>query len=182
MVGLYRRNFCWLSLVVLLLNANQISLASAQGTCACQPGEITFTLNFALTCDDSNVVTGDPGINETLCVIFPTNDDTVPVSVMNISMSEVNRKFDLLKMVNYIGTYSTGDNITYTSFVVSNATSVANGNIPYAFQVTITGENAAGDFITNSYAIVYTNDCSVYPVLDVGSQIGWTEVVSFTRL
>jgi hypothetical protein len=177
MFALRRGSLRWWSLVVLLLSASQSRIVSAQGTCVCQPGEITFTLNFDLRCRDSNVLTGDHGINETLCVEFPPINDTVPVSVSNISMSEVNSNFDVLKMVNYSDTFSTGDNITYISYAVTNTESVENGTIPYAFQVTITGENEAGISLTNSYAIVYTNDCSIYPVLEVGSQIGWTAVV-----
>lgn len=175
MFGLRRGSLGWLSLFVLLLNASQ---SRAQGTCACQPAEITFTLDFDLSCGDSNVLTGDPGINETLCVVFPPNSDEVPVSVSNISISEVDANFDVIKMVNYSDTFSTGDNITYISYIETNAESVENGTIPYALQVSIIGGNEAGDILTNSYAIVYTNDCSIYPVLDAGSQIGWTAIVS----
>lgn len=177
MFGL-NRNVRWLSLIVLLLDASQLRLVRAQGTCVCQPAQITFTLDFSLACDDSNVLTGDPGIEDAFCSVFPMNDDQTPVSVSSIGIVEVDTNFDVIKMVNYTDTYSTGDNITYVGYVVSNASSVESGTIPYSLQVTIVGENAVGDIITNSYAIVYTNDCTIYPVLDIGSQIGWTAVVS----
>ena len=176
MFGLQIRSHGWVPLVILLLNAGQLRMALAQGGCACQPGEITFTLDFSLTCDDTNVLSGDPGVNETLCSVFP-NDDPVPVSATTLSVTEVATNYDVIRMVNY-SDFSSGDNFTYVSFSVTNSTQVEDGIIPYALQVTIFGVNANGEIVTNFNTIVYSNECTIYPVLDTGSQIGWTTIVS----
>ena len=161
------------------------SSAPSIDLCACQPGALTFTFDYALTCEDRTIVTGAPGIDETECIVSSRGDltvsDPVPVSIESIVIFELDASNDLniLSVTNMTGPFASGDEIKYESFAVSNTDEVVAGQIPRVLQVTLQGFNAAGDDLTQSYVIVYTNECSVYPVLTAGSTIGWTSLVSF---
>jgi hypothetical protein len=151
--------------------------AQSNGTCVCQPGEIEFTLNFALGCANGTIVSGLPGIQEAVCVVTPTAADDVPISVSFITVSEIDIDFNPLKMENYTGTFLSGYTFTYSAFAATNSDVVMNGTLPNALQVAITGLNANNEEIINNLVIVFTNDCTIYPVLDVDSTIGWVSLV-----
>ena len=152
--------------------------------CNCQPGTLTLTIDYALTCDDRTILNGDPGIDEVECLLFSQEDpmvsDPVPVKVNSISIFELDAKFDIIKTTNITTPFQSGDTITYESFAVAETDVVSSGLVPRGLQVTLTGFNAAGNDLTNSYVILYTNECDIYPVLTDGSTIGWTSIVSFT--
>jgi hypothetical protein len=145
--------------------------------CICQPFGITFTLDFSIDCTERSIFTGDPGISEVGCLTSPMGVDLTPISVETVTIVEVDQNLDVIKMVNFTETLSSGDSINYESFAASNDFA-SGGIVPRAVTVILNGLNAAGDNITNSFVIVYTNDCNVYPALVDGDQIGWTTLVS----
>jgi hypothetical protein len=155
---------------------------SASEKCNCQPGVVTFTFDFTLQCSDRNILTGDPGIEEAECLMFgesgmePT--DPFPVSIEQVSIVEVAQNLDTIKSTDINGTFLSGDTLTYETFAVTDTALVLNGQVPHGMIITLNGFNAGGEAITNSYVILFTNECGVYPVLSAGSTIGWTTLVS----
>ena len=161
---------------------NRAVQAQSNGTCVCQPSEIEFTFNFALGCANRTILAGQPGIDDAVCVVLPIDDmvDKVPISVSAITVSELDFNLDPLnplKTKNYTDIYLSGDTFTYESFSVSDTDSVENGTIPIGLQLEITGLNADNEVITNTFVIIFTNDCTIYPVLDTDSTIGWVSLV-----
>ena len=151
--------------------------AQSNGTCVCQPGEIEFTLNFALGCDNRTILPGLPGIEDAICVVTPTAADGVPISVSTIIVNEIDIDLNPLKTENYTGSFLSGDTFTYLAFSVTDSDLVMNGTIPNVLQVAITGLNADNEEIINNFVIIFTNDCTIYPVLDTNSTIGWVSLV-----
>ncbi len=155
--------------------------AQSNGTCVCQPGEIQFTLDFALGCENRTIMSGMPGIEEERCVVTESGGltvfDGVPVSVSSVTVTEVDFNLNVLRMVNYTDAFLSGDTISYVGFSVSDTDAVANGTIPNGLQVAITGSNADNEVIINNFVILFTNNCTIYPVLDTDSNIGWVSLV-----
>lgn len=149
--------------------------------CTCQPGTLTLTIDYALTCEDRTILTGDPGVEEAQCLTFSRSDpmvtDPVPVSVESVLIFELDARLGILTTTNITESFASGDTITYESFAVTDTDAVLSGVVPHALQVTINGFNEAGDDLTNSYVIIYTNECDIYPVLTEGSTIGWSSLV-----
>jgi hypothetical protein len=140
-------------------------------TCACQPQKYEFTLDFALNCSVS--LKEGPGINQTVCVVEPPDEgDQVPVSVTSIEIAEVDKKFQDLNPVTFEGEYENGFTFEYTSAIAGDVTVP-----PKGIRMTITGTNLDGVELINSWLILFTNDCAIYPVLTSGTQIGWTKLV-----
>jgi hypothetical protein len=181
MFGTHKRTRAWLvSVVVLSILGLQIRLIHAHNdtTCVCQPSDITFAVNKTLSCDTSTIVTGLPGIADTQCVVTTTGNsspDIVPVSISSITVSEVDSSNNVLQSIAYSDAI-----FTYTSYAVTKSESVANGVIPKGLQISTTGLNAAGETIINNVEILFTNECKISPVLESGSQIGWTSLVCIT--
>lgn len=145
--------------------------------CACSPSTYEFTFDFSLTCPRPG---GDypPGIAEVTCFVTSFSaavQDLVPVSVQGISIIEADLDRVPIAQSAIDGDFVSGDSFTYNSVA-------ALGNseeIPQSIQLTITGTNAANFSLVQVWAIKFTNDCSIYPVLEVGQNYGWTE---FTAL
>lgn len=174
----------FLALVLCIISHTQTTMvvqAQSNGTCVCQPGVIEFTLDFALGCDNRTILPGLPGIEDAVCVVTSTGGsttfDNVPVSVSTITVSEIDFMLSSLKMENFTGTFMSGDTFTYEAFSVTDTNSVANGTIPNGLQVAITGLNADNEEITNNIVVLFTNDCTIYPVLETDSTIGWASLV-----
>lgn len=160
-----------------------IGSASAQtiGTdiCACQPSTITFDLVFSLECDDTNV--GGPGINETACLVETrgsTPSDPFPVTVTEVQVLELDQNLQIVGQSVYTDTFVDGDNITYTSIVKREPNTITGTSLPRGFQVSITGLSKTEESLVNSWVIIYTNDCGIFPLLEVGEKIGWVKFVS----
>jgi hypothetical protein len=150
--------------------------------CNCQPGTLTLTIDFDLTCEDRTILTGDPGIEEAQCLLSSRSDpmltDPVPVSIESVQIFELDASFDIVKTTNITESFESGDTITYESFAVTDTNALLSGQVIRGFQVTLNGFNAAGDDLSISSVILYTNECDVYPVLMDGSTIGWISLVS----
>jgi hypothetical protein len=170
---------------VLLVLARTIS-AQQIGTdiCACQPSIVTFTINFAFKCVESNVE--GPGILETTCLTELTGDDetrnttdVAPVSVTEVQVLELDENKAVIAQTQFdTGPYSDGASFTYTSIVVDDPDSVTTSNFPKGFQVIAKGISATEEAVQNTWAIIYSNDCGIFPLLEVGEQIGWVNFVS----
>lgn len=151
--------------------------------CNCQPGTLTLTIDYELTCEGRTIMTGDPGIDEAECLVFsqadPMVSDPLPVTVTSVYIVEFDVNLDTLKFTNITDTFESGDTLSYETFAVTDTDAVSAGQIASGIQVTLFGFNAAGDDLANAFVILYTNQCDIYPVLTSGSTIGWTSVVSF---
>jgi hypothetical protein len=149
--------------------------------CACQPDVYEFTVDLSLQCDDMDIKKGDPGILDTACVVNTSGDENVtdftPTIVTEIQVLELDQNFDVVGQYREAGEFTSGDTFQYTSVTATpsklNATS-----IPSAIQLFLSGRNAAEQDLVNFYAIVYDNDCGVWPLLEEGDRAGWTVFVS----
>lgn len=167
---------------LLLLVAMALPAAMAQiGTtlCACQPDTVTFDLSFSLDCDDSNVE--GPGINQTACLVETRGDEDTenpfPTVVSEVQILELDQNLQVVGQSFFTDTYFDGDSITYTSIVKTAPETIDEVTLPRGFQVSITGLNAEEETLVNTWVIIYTNDCGIFPLLEVGEQIGWSVIV-----
>ena len=162
----------------LLLVSMPVAIAqeNQEDICACTPPTYEFTFNFGLECAPSGSSDG-PGIAEATC--FTTSfasdvDDLVPFSVQTVSIIESDVDRIPIAQSAVDGEFDDGDTFTYSSVsALGNST-----QIPQSIQLTITGVNEEGDTLVQVWAIKFTNDCGIYPVLEVGESYGWTEFVS----
>jgi hypothetical protein len=124
-------------------------------------------------------LTGNSGVDQAECLTLGASNvtDIIPVTVESVIITELDSNLDVLKTTPATGSFMSGDIIFYESFAVSNTTVVSNGTIPRVLSISVNGINAAGEAITNSNIIFYTNECNVYPVLSPGSTIGFITVV-----
>lgn len=115
------------------------------------------------------------------CAVAPFQDDSVtdlvPVSVGSIDILELDANLVLLSQSSKFGTYQDGDSFDYES-VSNNPDAVNATSYPRALQVSVIGNNAAGETLFFAGLMVFVTDCSVYPNLVEGSSIGWIKFVS----
>lgn len=164
------------ALCCLLLATMTGARAQEDDTCACTPSTYEFTFNFGADCPEPG---GDlaPGVEEITCFITSFSSevaDTVPVSVQTISIIEADVDRVPIAQAAIDGDFEDGSTFTYTSISALGETS----QIPQSIQLTITGINEGGDSLVQVWAIKFTNDCGIYPVLEMGESFGWTEFVS----
>jgi len=152
--------------------------------CACQPSVYELTIRSGLTCQD-NDVRENPGIQETACLVETRLSDEVsvtdfvPATVSEIQILELDQEQEVIGQTVFTdGPYFEGDSVQYTSIVESNPKNIDPSSLPLGFQVTILGNNANNEPIVNTWGILYNNDCGVFPLLEEGQTIGWTEFVS----
>jgi hypothetical protein len=147
--------------------------------CLCAPSSYRMTFDFSQTCE-TTALRGD-GVVRSDCDVEPFQDDSVtdkvPVSVGSIDILELDEGLTLLSQTSKFGTYMNGDSIDFES-VSSVPASVNATKYPRALQVSVIGNNAAGETLFFAALIVFFTDCSVYPNLVKGSSIGWIEFVS----
>lgn len=153
--------------------------ATGQG-CACSPASYEFTFDMSLTCPPVDI--SPNGVKSTYCAIsqYGGPDDTitdlVPVEVYDIQILEILNNSTLIQNIDSNGSYFDGDSFTFSS-IVQRYSGV--GDVPRVLQFNIYAQNTEGQPIINILAIEFTNDCTVYPVLEEGSSAGW---LSFTKL
>ncbi|GAX16416.1 hypothetical protein FisN_10Hh342 [Fistulifera solaris] len=145
--------------------------------CACQPAVYSVRLQFNLTCSDATIAAGLPGIEDTTCLVDKSTDanltDFVPTMINEIQFFETDQEGNIVQQNLFADGYVDGEVLNYTSFLLlSNAIDVV--SLPSALSVFATGQNAAGEPIINTWAIEFTNDCAVHPVITTGQRIGWT--------
>ncbi|GKY97329.1 hypothetical protein MPSEU_000691300 [Mayamaea pseudoterrestris] len=166
-----------LALSALLLGTQAQDIGVA--TCACQPATYSFKLNFDLVCADRDVRPGDPGIVDTACVLNPSGNenvtDLVPVRVSQVQILELDQNLQVIFQTTLEDNFVNGATFSYSSITQTQPNKLNSTSIPKGIQVFLTGRNAAEQDLVNFWAIVYDNDCGVFPLLEVGQQIGWTE-------
>lgn len=163
-------------LVLLSLSIRGSAQTLGEDTCSCSPGTYEITFDFSLVCPPTNVTVGD-GIEDIACLISPTgvsaSNDLVPVSVEAIDILEGGENLNIIFQDELIGPFSDGDTFTYTTNIIEGASDIRKG-----IQFSTYALNQAGESIVNVLNIVYTNDCNVYPVIDVNQSAGWFRFVS----
>jgi hypothetical protein len=169
--------------IALLLLAQSVTLAQVGiSICACQPSVYEFTLDVDLTCDDQNV--GGPGISDTTCLtelrgIENEEDaDLRPVVVGQVSIFELDQNLDVIAQTVKTGIFVSGSTFTYTSIIATEPEMLTPDTLPRGIQLVFIGINEARQAVINTFAILYTNDCGVFPLLVEGQMAGWSIFVS----
>ena len=167
-----------LSLVILLIQVLFHAVKAQVGTsiCACNPTTIAFTLNFALTCDDTNL-SGD-GLDGPQCDIASASGNTVPARVDFLEVKEFNQIGVEVASLTLSSTLLDGESFTFTSSIENPSVISEPDDVPLAIEVRIEAVNFFGDPIVLLWSSFYSNGCTQYPVFNSGDQIGWTEFVS----
>ena len=116
------------------------------------------------------------GIVDATCLVTGFDDvnvtDLIPVAVSSVQLIEIGESGAPAAVAQETGDFRDGSNITYTSISFEGAVA------PRAFQVRALGRNAAGEPLVLQWAVTYSNNCGVWPVLEVNDSIGWTIFVS----
>mgnify|MGYP005847793819 CR=1 FL=1 len=153
-------------------------VAKAQDeVCSCSPSTYEFRFNFDLRCPRPGEDYG-PGISEVTCFITSYSADVLdlnPIEVQSISIVESDIERVPIAQSAVDGEFRDGSTFTYSSV---SALGDDNARIPQSIQLTITATNTVGEVLVQVWAIKFTNDCGVFPVLEVGESFGWTEFVS----
>ena len=102
------------------------------------------------------------------------------MQVTTVSVLELDRSLRVIAQTPYAGDFRGGDSFTYTSIVGTpeGAATVTPENMPGGLQLDMIGINQLEQPITNVWIILFDNDCGIFPVLEIGDQIGWTILVS----
>lgn len=144
---------------------------------------MTFKILLNMTCPGNIDATVRPGINATDCFagnLDPANDvntDFVPVTITKIQILELDRNQGIIKEDSRQGAFVDEQEFNYTSIAVSDPELDQEVG---GLQMTLDGRNANDDQIVNNWIILFTNECNIFPLFEVGDQIGWTEFVSMT--
>lgn len=154
--------------------------------CACQPSVYTFQFNFSAICDIDTI--NGPGVKAADCFArgFTIGDpvnDTVPVNVNTVTVMELNPNLQVIAQTPYRDDFRDGDTFTYTSIASSpqGVATLSPDRWPGGIQLDIVGVNQDEEPITNVWIIVFENDCGIYPILEVGDNVGWTNLVSYLK-
>ena len=185
--GCYERSWfdCSIILLLAMTASNLTGIVHGQiGTtiCACSPASYTFRLRFDLTCP-GNIV-NDNGISQNACILDSpslNNTDLVPVSVSSITIFELGPLFQVITQtpISSSNGFVNGSTFVYSSILESDP-NLNEGNITEGLQVIIEGVNAQQNDIINSWVILFTNECNVFPIFSVGDAIGWLEIIDFS--
>ena len=171
----------WLGIIAFLLLASPSRGQVGTNICACTPPTYEFTLNFDLTCDNTFVPSS--GVAEFECVVQPFQTgatiDLRPARVETIDFVEYDQSNRRLAEASIFDPIGNGETITYTSYS-ANPGDVTTPTVPKALQITMLAQNSVGQPLLMTWLIAFTNSCATYPVITVGNQIGWTEIVSMT--
>ena len=174
------------TITLLFVTSSVVGQLVGTDICGCQPATYTFTFDFDLICDDTNVA--GPGINDTACLTEVRGEDQVPdedlipVTVQSVQIFELDQNLKVFSQTVRTGTFVDGSNFTYTS-IISTLTDFDNVTaLPRGLQLVITGLNNKEESTVNTYIITYTNDCGVFPIITEGQTAGWTIFVSSHHL
>ena len=75
-----------------------------------------------------------------------------------------------------LGNFSDGDIVSFTSVTALGSDNVT--QIPKGFLAVATGANIIDEPVVNNFLLKFTNDCDIYPVLNVNDTAGWFVFVS----
>lgn len=175
-----------LSLRVFWIGARLVYGQAGVSYCACQPSVYTFTFNFSSFCDIASIE--GPGVLDADCfergigLGSENTNDTVPIQITSVSVAELNKNLAVLEQTSYIEDFRDGDSFTYTSILSTpeSITGLTPDTIPGGIQLDLVGINQLEQPITNVWIILFDTVCGIFPILQVGDQIGWTILVSIT--
>ena len=147
--------------------------------CVCSPAVYEFRLNFTATCENTALI-GD-GILTSDCGIESFQNlnvtDKVPTTAGSIDIIELDADLVLLTQSSRFGTFNNGDVVRFAS--ISNNPTMLNETVyPKALQISVVGSNVLGETLFFAALIVYDTECGQYPLIEVGSSIGWITFVS----
>ena len=169
-----------MALPVLILSAHAQEIGVT--TCSCQPATYEFKLNFNLICSDRDIRPGDPGIIDTACVLNPQGEeiveDLVPVRVTEVQILELDQNLQVVSHTTLKDNFLDGAVFNYSSITQTMPSKLNVTSLPKGIQVFLTGRNAQEQDLVNFWAIVFDNDCGVFPLLEEGQKMGWTAFVS----
>jgi hypothetical protein len=165
-------------ILVLALSKSFVRAQIGTTICICSPSAYVMQLNFSSNCENDSLV--GEGILTSDCAIDPFQNpnvtDEVPVSVSSIDLLELDVDLGLLTQSSRFGSFNDGDIIQFVS--VSGDPSVLNETYyPKALQISMTGNNVAGDTLYFAGLIIYSTDCNQFPLIEEGSSIGWVTLV-----
>jgi hypothetical protein len=121
--------------------------------------------------------TGQPGLNETGCLV-DRGDDRVPVSLTSVLIADLDQDLQSIIAGQEANLTST-DTIVYDAFTkTADAGAVDPTKIPRGVAVIMKGVNAAGANVQMSIAIIFTQECDIYPIVSAGDSVGWLVIVS----
>jgi len=150
--------------------------------CGCYPAVYEFTIDFSLTCNDQNV--GGPGINQTTCLTDlrgqedQTGADLTPVVVSSVSIFELGPNSDVIAQTINEGSFLNGSTFQYTSIIATEPELLTFDTLPRGIQLVFVGSNSENRPVVNTFGILYTNDCGVFPLIQEGQVAGWSRFVS----
>jgi hypothetical protein len=167
-----------LFLVFVWLQSSWVQAQVGTTFCACQPASYQFTLDFSLSCDALNV--DGPGVNNTRCLERGTDEtpDVTPIVVNTFQILELDQDLEPIVETSRRGEFLSGSNISYTSVITELNSSATTMVLPKGITIIVTGRNSENVSIVSSTIVVFNNNCTVYPVLEVGQTLGWTVLVS----
>jgi hypothetical protein len=149
--------------------------------CACTPSVYQFKLNFGLTCDDTSFALS-PAITDIQCTTTPDVVlNTTTAEAYNIQFVELDQNRLVLNTLTISEPQRNGAIVTYQSNIYDNDDLFVShpDRVPGSLQVGITARDATTSIIFQQWVLQFSNDCAttMYPVVSVGQQIGWTSVV-----
>lgn len=83
-----------------------------------------------------------------------------------------------MNQANASGSFVEGDSFIFESIALKREDTV---DPPKIIQFNIFATNSEGQPIVNIFAISFTNDCNIFPVIDEGNSAGWVYFVSNGR-
>jgi hypothetical protein len=149
--------------------------------CACHPATFTVALDLSGNCDTDDFE-GKPGIGESVCAVLDEKDtpsDRVPVTIKTVQFTEFDQTFDqiLTQKTFDEGNYTTGDVFEFAGFLAGNGTVTEAVSVPGSVLVELSGVDADGNLVDNSWVLDFTNECGVFPVMTPGQRLAWIVVV-----
>ncbi|KAL7560623.1 hypothetical protein ACA910_001310 [Epithemia clementina (nom. ined.)] len=140
--------------------------------CVCSPRTYELTFDFSLECEPINVDLDNGGILDATCLVtgFDSINVTnlVPVAVSSVQLIEIGEDGGPVAVEQQTGDFRDGATIIYTS--ISSQGAVA----PKAFELRALGRNDEGESLVLQWAVTFSNNCAVYPVITENDSIGWT--------
>ena len=165
-------------LLVFMRSASLVNAQIGVTLCACQPVAYTFQLRFNNFCNQSNIE--GPGVEDWDCKTTSSDStatDFTPALITRAEVKELDQDQNVINFQNYAGPFFDGDTFTYVS-IAANPSNVNSTTLPKGLQLSVYGRNIEEQDILNFWIILFTNECGLFPVLDPGEQIGWTDLVS----
>jgi hypothetical protein len=100
---------------------------------------------------------------------------SLQAEVYHVDMIELAQNSTRINQGNVSGSFGEGDSFIFESIVHGSGEAI---DAPKIMQLNIFATNIEGQPIINIFAVSFTNDCGIYPVIDEGNSAGWVYFVS----